>query len=92
MQRKWPEFCILNVNFPANEIRECQQTFISKHLVYEANIERTENGTFKYTTYTKRNVSPEQGSDQRALDDGYVSVSVLGDDCRPMVEQIMRLE
>lgn len=57
--------------------------------MYEANVEKTENGTFRYTVYTKQSVSPEQGSDQRALDECYISVSALGDDCQPIVEQIM---
>ena len=63
MQKQWPSFCVLNVNFPANAIKGYRQTFISKYLVYEAGVEKTENGTFKYTAYKKRDVSPEQGSD-----------------------------
>ena len=63
MQKQWPDLGVLNVNFPAGAIKGCRQTFISRYLVYEANVEKTIDGTFKYTTYTKRSVEPEQGSD-----------------------------
>jgi len=86
ISKGWPENCILSVNFPDTTVEGVKGVQITRqgHRDFQmSNIDKRDHprgGYYYWLTYGAGRSNPPQGTDLRAIYDGYISVTPLHTD------------
>jgi 5'-nucleotidase len=86
LEKGWPASVVLNVNFPdtaPDDVRGVQYTRQGKRDFQMSHIDKRDHprgGDYYWLTYGAKKSNPDEGTDLRAIYDGFISVTPLHTD------------